>query len=149
MHRQPCVATFCIVSACAQAAALQLTCHQRKPSTQRMGEQYSTQLKSQCDRISTHNCSNDIMFGTNCSAIDRRSTQTGGHMLRNHKPSHHVCYIVWLTAPPTNHDSKEQLSDLVLCVSPRTCVKTKKHPHEEFNFTITFCAFRQGLASET
>ena len=55
MHCQPCVATFCIVSACAQAAALQLTCHRRRPSTQRSSERYSAQLGSQRDRIYTHN----------------------------------------------------------------------------------------------
>lgn len=123
MHCQPCVATFCIVSACAQAAALQLTCHQRKPSTQRMGEQYSTQLRSQCDTISTPNCSN-------VSCLVQTVQQSIGAQPKQGD----TCYAV--TSLRTMSVTLFGLQRPQLTTIPKN------------NCQIWFCAFRQGPASK-
>jgi len=130
MHCQPCVATFCIVSACAQAAALQLTCHQRKPSTQRMREQYSTQLRSQCDRIYTHNNAATHPTAPMTSCLVQTVQQSIGAQPKQGD----TCYAI--TSLRTMSVTLFGLQRPQLTTIPKN------------NCQIWFCAFRQGPASK-
>ena len=130
MHCQPCVATFCIVSACAQAAALQLTCHQRKPSTQRMREQYSTQLRSQCDRIYTHNNAATHPTAPMTSCLVQTVQLSFGAQPKQGG----TCYAI--TSLRTMSVTLFGLQRPQLTTIPKN------------NCQIWFCAFRPGLASK-